>query len=105
MSICYNEQYMRSIPLEKNKKTKDNGPTSIVPIGKGGSVNLMLIYFGLVTRQHHASYLLLKRKADVVPWSFLPTLLFSSCFAACLHGGCQIEDPDETQTTTIINNI
>lgn len=27
--------------------------------------------------------------------SRLFTLLFSSCLAACLHGGCQIEDPEE----------
>lgn len=26
-----------------------------------------------------------------------PTLLFSSCLAACLHGGCQIEDPEDTE--------
>lgn len=29
--------------------------------------------------------------------SFPPTLLFSSCLAACLHGGCQMDDPTDTE--------
>lgn len=31
-----------------------------------------------------------------------PTLLFSSCLAACLHGGCQIDDPEDTETNSTI---
>jgi len=29
-----------------------------------------------------------------------PTLLFSSCLAACLHGGCQMEDPEHRDMKT-----
>lgn len=33
---------------------------------------------------------------------FQPTLLFSSCLAACLHGGCQIDEPEDRQNKTCL---
>lgn len=32
---------------------------------------------------------------------FKPTLLFSSCLAACLHGGCQIEEPEDQKNNKV----